>query len=316
MNRALSLVGLLGVSCLFCFASPVVAIEVNLDPAATSGVVTLPNGQEVGFTRQGAPVVLANGSDYLWWYGCSPTSAGMMLGYYDRNGYQGVQYSNLVQGGVAEATTGPLARATIASSRHVSDFYGGADAAGAPTGSWDCLADYMGTSQDGRGGADGSTNFWFFTDGSPLYVKDAYSLGISNNDGTFGIFDYIENYAGYNLGDPSTSTAAFTQLIYSESAPNGFTWDDYKAEIDAGRPVMIQVSGHSMCGYGYDDSTQGIILHNTWWNGAETMTWGGEYYGMQQWGVVCLTLPEPSTVVLLGLGALAGAVVALCRRRR
>ena len=48
---------------------------------------------------------LTNTSNYDWWYGCSPTSTGMMMGYYDRNGYMGYSYSNLVPGGVAEASS-------------------------------------------------------------------------------------------------------------------------------------------------------------------------------------------------------------------
>ena len=46
-------------------------------------------------------VALANMPNYEWWYGCSPTSTGMMMGYYDRNGYRGVSYANLVPGAVA-----------------------------------------------------------------------------------------------------------------------------------------------------------------------------------------------------------------------
>ena len=39
---------------------------------------------------------------YVWWYGCAPTSAGMMMGYYDQKGYGGLSYGNLVSGGTAE----------------------------------------------------------------------------------------------------------------------------------------------------------------------------------------------------------------------
>jgi sugar lactone lactonase YvrE len=52
-------------------------------------------------------------------------------------------------------------------------------------------------------------------------------------------------------------------------------------EINAGRPVMIQVSGHSMVGVGYDDDTQTMYLHDTWDYQVHSMTWGGEYAGMQ-----------------------------------
>ncbi|MDY7002187.1 MAG: hypothetical protein SVS15_10460, partial [Thermodesulfobacteriota bacterium] len=53
--------------------------------------------------QQGA--VTLNGPDYDWWHGCSPTSAGMMMGYYDREGYGGLSYNNLVPGVTAESST-------------------------------------------------------------------------------------------------------------------------------------------------------------------------------------------------------------------
>jgi hypothetical protein len=317
VKRIAFLVAVASVLCFGVLMPSVMAAEGD----ANSGVITV-GGRQVAFQRQGAAKTLSNTGDYMWWYGCSATSAGMMVGYYDRNGYAGVSYPNMVRGGLAETGTVPLERNAIASARHISDFYSGGynasgdDVAGAPTGAWDCLADYMGTSQDGRGGGNGSTTYYYYVDGSPLYVRDAYNGGISYLDGMFGMFNYIANYAGYYLGDPSTSTAAYTQAIFSDSAPNGFTWENYKAEIDAGRPVIIQVDGHSMFGYGYNDVGQQIVLHDTWSTGAHTMTWGGSYSGLAQWGVVCLTIPEPSTLVLLGLGGLTGMIIAVCRRRR
>jgi hypothetical protein len=311
---------LVAVASVLCFGMLMPSV-MAADDSANSGVITV-NGRQIGFQRQGAANTLSNTGDYMWWYGCSATSAGMMVGYYDRNGYAGESFPNMVRGGLAEAGEGTLERNAIASARHISDFYGGGynatgdDVAGAPTGPWDCLADYMGTSQDGRGGGNGSTTYWYYTDGSPLYVKDAYNGGFSNSDGMFGMYDYITNYAGYSLGDPSTSMAAYTQPIYGSTTPNGFTWDNYKAEIDAGRPVIIQVEGHSMFGYGYNDDGQQIILNDTWSSGPHTMTWGGDYSGLNQWGVVCLTVPEPSTIVLLVIGGLAGMIVSVCRRRR
>jgi hypothetical protein len=304
------------------------AVAAGLNSTATSGLITLSNGQELGFFRQGASKTLGNGADYLWWYGCAPTSAGMMMAYYDRNGYAGASYPNLVPGGVAEATDGPLAHATIASSRHISDFYigdygtGGDDLPGAPTGALNCLADYMGTNQDACGNVNSSTAFFYMPNGSRLTVADVYAMSVADNypyydfDGMYGVYEYVKYFAGYDLGAPGTCTSVYTQPIKGYNGNTlGFTWEDYKAEIDAGRPVMIQVEGHSMYGYGYDDDTDEIILHDTWSVGEHRMTWGGSYSEMAQWGVVCFTIPEPSTIVLLGLGGLIGIVVAARRRR-
>ncbi len=46
--------------------------------------------------------------DYHWWYGCTPTSVGMIMGWYDRVGsggidYRRLDYSSLIPGGVALA---------------------------------------------------------------------------------------------------------------------------------------------------------------------------------------------------------------------
>jgi len=74
------------------------------------------------------------------------------------------------------------------------------------------------------------------------------------------------------------------------------------AEIDAGRPVMIQVSGHSMFGYGYGENST-VYLYDTWTPGPHTMTWGGSYSGLMHYGVMVLTpVPVPAAVLLGILG--------------
>ena len=68
----------------------------------------------------------------------------------------------------------------------------------------------------------------------------------------------------------------YSQYIMGHNGnTQGFTFEDYKQEIDAGRPVMIQVSGHSMLGYGYNDSETLVYLRDTWDYGSHSMTWGG-----------------------------------------
>ena len=44
--------------------------------------VSIAGADELGFYAQSD--VNLNGPSYGWWYGCSPTSAGMMMGYYDQ----------------------------------------------------------------------------------------------------------------------------------------------------------------------------------------------------------------------------------------
>ncbi len=293
----------------------------------------------VSIVRDTYGVDLSNGGDYDWWYGCSPTSAGMMMGYYDRNGYGGLGYSNLVPGGVAEPETfvGPptgwaaLANNAIASSRHVSDYYSGGygasgdDVAGAPTGPLNCLADFMGTSQDSYLGytlnnSNGATTWWYWSDGSKYTSADVYAGGPAkyHDSGMYGILEYVQ-YSGYD------TTQLYNQRTDNMGLTYGFSFDDYKAEIDAGRVVLIHVTGHTMLGYGYNDTGNQVTLYDTWDPGPHYMTWGDAYVnpyydplGMRGVTVLELTggevVPEPT--MLVGLASMIPAGLFLWRRRR
>jgi len=276
-----------------------------ITPDGTFGV----KGVEIAFHKQGSTVTLPDPGDYDWWYGCSPTSAGMMMGYYDVQGYNAQSYDNLVPGGPAEDSTfggpGPfLANDAIASSGHITDFYGGGylasgDDVAPPWHSFDSLADFMGTSQDSYTNSNGSTTFYYFTDGSPFTESDAVTYTLTGPSGMYGIGEYIE-YAGYD------ADVLYNQYIDTQGYTYGFTFAQYMAEIDAGRPVMIHVEDHSMYGYGYDSVTNTVLLHDTWTQAQHSMTWGGAYDGLYHYSVTVLEpVPEPATIALLGLGALA-----------
>jgi hypothetical protein len=243
--------------------------------------------------------LIANPADYDWWYGCSPTSAGMMMGYYDITGYDGLTYPNLVPGGVAELSNygnpGAIANDAIASDEHIADFwvaYGdpGPDPCNNADPStchdFNCLADFMGTSQAQLGNGDGFSTFWTWDDGSPFTPADAVANGVEDRSGMYGVMEYIQ-YAGYSFD------TLYHQLINPAHA-NGFTAGQYRAEIDAGRPVLINVEGHSMFGYGYEyDSIEQqtiVYVHDTWNPGDHTFTWGGYYSGMRHYGVMPLTV--------------------------
>ena len=302
----------------------------------TSGTVTLPSGEQLGYMVQGL-----GAPSYAWWYGCSPTSVGMMMGYYDRSGYAGLYYPNLVPGGVAEANSfgnpGALVNGIIASPGHIADFYAGGynaicDDKPAPHHAFDCLADFMGTSQDLAKGINpnGGTSFYYYDDGSKLTFSATEALGIDGLDGMHGVGEYVQ-YSGYDFYDPNPTNVnddmLYSQLTYDifgyGAGFNGFTFADFEAEINAGRPVIVQIEGHTMLGYDYNADTNQIMVYDTWAPSGQNpgiMTWNGTYSGMQMYGVMVFepsggTVPEPATLGLLALGGVT-LIVQRYRRRR
>jgi len=285
--------------CVCVFSLSLCASETTVDPFYndTTGI----SGIKVEHIGGNIP----NDADYKWWHGCSPTSAGMLMGYYDRNGYEGQAYDNLVPGGVAEASTfgteNYMVNNIIASQGHIDDFYKGGyansgDDVSAPFHEFNCLADFMGTSQDAYGNSNGSTSFYNWTDSNdPLTSVDIEYYGLQDNSGMYGIGEYIR-YAGYDYD------TLYSQHIegYNGNA-GGFTLDDYINSIDDERPVIIQIEGHSMLGVGYDDQDNSTIyVHDTWSEGDHAMPWGGTYSGLQQTGVTVVGLvPEPNALIFL-----------------
>lgn len=257
-------------------------------------------------TKNNGDVVLKNHvpkAEYM--YGCMPTSVGMILGYYDINGYNGSDLSNLIDGTVALNSRGTdgdkydmdafdtkLGKA-IASKGYVSRFYGttsdeelsytytNGDPSKLNTSAWDCIADYLGTGQYWRGNKDKSTTETQNNTLNDLLTKSYSKLTISDGSTSLSIpwrnismlygLDLYVKSRGYSLN--TKGTASYDVDTYGGS----FTFEKYKSEIDAGRPVIISIAGHAMVGYGYNPNTKEIIFDDCY-DSDKRMTWGGTYY--------------------------------------
>ena len=285
--------------------------------------VSLPKSNpEVGVITLAVPA-------YEWTFGCSATSGSMIAAYYDRNGFPNI-YTGPTNSGVmpmdssvwpnwTDGTGTEYAQCPLAASHYgldgrttrgsIDDYWVGVSGAADPymTGGWaqhawgDSIGDYMKTSQYAYYNDDGSTTFYINSSSTPLTCAEMGSDGIGVYDGNYGraLFYQARGY---------TVTDCYTQLT-DDYISGGFSFAQYKAEIDAGHPVMLQLAGHTIVGIGYDNSTSPatVYLHDTWDYLTHTMPWGGSYAGMQLWGASIVNLqPVPGISGNVGVG---GAVL-------
>ncbi|MEE9913678.1 MAG: FG-GAP-like repeat-containing protein [Deltaproteobacteria bacterium] len=255
---------------------------------------------------------------FNWVFGCSSVSGAMIAGYYDRNGYPymyagptngGIMpldnsswptwsdgtntYPNLPLAGSHNGVDGRVTRGSI------DDYwvqYGSGASDPYITGSWtqhtwsDAIGDYMKTSQSAYSNTDGSTTFYTWTS-SPdqLTCSQMADYSIHTLDGTYGRKLFYEA-RGYTVTD-----------CYNQKTDNllagGFSFADFKSEIDAGRPVMLNLAGHTIVGVGYNDTGNTIYIHDTWDYLNHSMTWGGSYSGMQLQSVSIVNLEEPAPLI-------------------
>jgi uncharacterized repeat protein (TIGR01451 family) len=290
-----------------------------MDLVVINGPPTPPPGFEI--ERAAVPEHVAASATlpvpaYDWSYGCSATSAAMIAAYYDRTFYPNM-YTGPANGGVMPMDNSiwgsgecPLSATHQwidgrAIRGHVDDYWISYGSPGPDpwVGNWpehtigDCTGDYMETNKwfgnpipwapTSYFNNDGGTAFFFETSGAQTTPAMLTGWGVLGYDGGYGIQLFYES-RGYTV-----DTMYNQYIVEYTGGPQGFTYDDYKAEIDAGRPVMIHVEGHTMVGVGYDDSiTDTMYIHDTWDYNAHTMIWGDSYSGMPHEGVTIVQLQQ------------------------
>jgi len=251
---------------------------------------------------------------FNWVFGCSAVSGAMIAGYYDRSGFSNI-YTGPTNGGVMPldnsswptwsdgdttypncpliaSKNGVDGRTTRGSIDDYWVLYGSTASDPYITGSWtqhtwgDAIGDYMMTSQSAFGNSDGSTTFWNYNSSKKLTCDEMASSSL--NDGTLGRKQFYEA-RGYGVKD-----------CYNKKTDNivkgGFSFANFKAEINAGHPVMLNLEGHTIVGVGYNSSTKTIYIHDTWDYLEHTMTWGGSYSGMELQSVSIVHLAPPPKI--------------------
>ena len=250
-------------------------------------------------------IALLDFPSFSWMYGCSAVSAGMIATYYDNNGFSSM-YTGPTNGGVYPLTDSGLGSWTdgfdeysnnpLVATRNgvdgrttrgsIDDYwvsYGSGANDPYITNGWvqhqwgDAVGDYMKTSRSIYGNVDGATSFYTWTDLPDQFTCDQMVNYNIQDDGSVGIRDFYQA-RGYQVGD-----------CYNQKTDNysgGFTLAMFQSYIDLGYPILINLAGHSVVGYGYSGST--IYIRDTWSSDPSfrpTMTWGGSYEGMQMQSV-------------------------------
>jgi hypothetical protein len=293
---------------------------------------------------------LAGVPEYAWWYGCSPTSAGMLAGYWA--GQPGRQ--NLFDGDAGQwyGDQDVGTKAMVANRPHIT----AGRENGYTYGDWHNSASYPHHAANPGCIADF------------IKTRDGISTADNITTGLKAFTGWDNPATALHEGQPA-STADPEVSYYG----GNFTYESYKAEIDAGRPVMLNVltaettnhwEGHSIVAYGYRDNmfqvkvavrsgaaleltVGGAAVRDTWSSGTgygEWVDWNDDVFssvidsGVEWWpfvefegaswihddgtpgpydwmvmdAVTLYVAPEPATLALVAVGAAAF----LCRARR
>jgi hypothetical protein len=216
--------------------------------------------------------------NYAWWYGCYGVGTGNLMGYWDRNGFPNM-YTGPTNGGVAPTNSnmfeGNVGIVSMWASKagsdgrpfdqpgHVDDYYdqnvnGLMDrfeyesveeepylAAGRAEHAPDCLGDFIGMSQNKWANMNGECNgninafAFIFWDHSGMRRRNFQPFDFAGSvmpDLPSGLNRWTE-WRGY----ASDSFSQLTDFNSTVASGAGFTFEELKAEIDAGYPVLCHL---------------------------------------------------------------------------
>jgi len=222
---------------------------------------------------------------YDWHYGCFGTASGILMGYWDRNGYSNL-YTGPTGGGTAplsDAGTNEGIRSLWATEAgfdgrsatnygHVDDYYVEYESTAADP--WhsrgyehppDCVGDFIGLNQNRwtnlNGECNGNRDGWAFnyfdTSGARrVNFTPGPEAGLPARDIQSGLRAYMQ-HCGYDA-------MSFSQLvdIWDDTpAGTGFTFQDVVREIEAGYPLLIMLHDHVyQAADGYNPDVHGEVI--------------------------------------------------------
>ncbi|MBD3218033.1 MAG: hypothetical protein GF310_07120 [candidate division Zixibacteria bacterium] len=219
---------------------------------STTGPEPPPNIYMGSSEKRGTQVVIEGVPAYIWQHGCGPTAAGMLIGYWDMHGK-----SQLVAGDSYSQTA--AVNTMMASDNGI--FSCGATSYADHYRSYSCPRDDSGPIQPDKsetGGAHASECLGDFMHTSWSSDYNRYGWSYFNK-----VDDAMIEYTGFIYPE--------YQPVTQEKSFLDFSWEEFKAEIDSGRPMVLLVdtdgngnTDHFVTAIGYDDSKMEYACLNTW----------------------------------------------------
>jgi hypothetical protein len=287
-------------------------------------------------TRAAENINITDVPDYAWYAGCFGTAGGNLMGFWDRHGFPDI-YTGPTAGGVAPLTTSGAnegIRSMWASQAgfdgrpadkpgHADDYWeylyelpdgeviysyestapDPYQIAGRAEHSPDSLCDFIGASQnkwaDLNGECSGNIdafafNFWDASGDRRVNYTPPLQNGVPIRDVQSGLRQFTQ-YRGYDA-QVTSQLADFNPNVPSG---HGFTFEDLKAEINAGYPVMVMLQSpdqlsrsfpgmprgnpeiHAMLITGYietDDGQQLARYKTSWGEGDHVAAWTADIW--------------------------------------
>jgi len=269
-------------------------------------------------------VFLTEVPDYEWWAGCFGTASGNLMGYWDRHGFPNF-YTGPTGRGLAPLTSvgaNQAIRALWASQAgvdgrprslpgHYDDYYIEYEStapdpyvtASRPEHSPDCIGDFIGLNQNKfadlgnecAGNIDAFSFVYWDSSGDRRTNFTPLQDGIEVPDIQSGFRKWTQ-FRGH-ASDVFTQLTDFNPVV---EPGKGFSFEDLKAEIDAGYPVLLFLQDftefsrpvgdlpnanphlHGMLAYGYrlDDRGRKYVRYRTSWaSGSQVFSeWTADFW--------------------------------------